>query len=71
MNRENFTKFLLKATAVLAMICVHSPKERAECLGGVVPIKGGAFRMGEMLTLISLRLFCSLRGMKLPLLWQH
>lgn len=29
-----------------SMICVHSPEDRAECLGGVVPIKAGALEGG-------------------------
>lgn len=38
-----------KRLAVSAMICVHSPKDRAECLGGVVPIKGGALEWRKCL----------------------
>lgn len=30
-------------------ICVHSPKDRAECLDGIVPIKGGALEWGKFL----------------------
>ena len=50
MNKNDFYENTFwSRLAGLAMICVHSPKDRAECLGGVVPIKGGALEWGKCL----------------------
>lgn len=52
------------------MIRAHSPKDIAECLGGAVPIKGGALEWGNAYFDFP-EAFCSLSGMKMCLLWEH
>lgn len=65
-NKYNFMKNLLEAIGTFCAMCVHSPKDRVECLGAIVPIKGGALEWGKFLLWFPLGFLLSERNENAP-----